>query len=233
MALVGSVALSALGAVSSTSSRDLEPHTVLQVRDHPLYHFTKARALSKSGDYPEAIKTLKMITKSPTPKTEKGRKLRGPSLQPSERVSILLELADALRRNGELVRTAWGSAMLEARGWGCWGPCRCVLADVYSCRPLSLYSRGSISLSCLKVFSDSHCPQNNTQIRVTCPLPTSLPPTPSHPRSSGRWRSQAHQSQLRWIFRLGHARFPGTPVTRALYGLCPLGAAPCSACSAV
>ncbi|XP_004676352.2 PREDICTED: tetratricopeptide repeat protein 21A [Condylura cristata] len=72
-----------------------------QVRDHPLYHFIKARALNKSGDYPEAIKTLKMIVKLPTLKTE-GKKFRGPSVQPSERVSILLELADALRMNGEL-----------------------------------------------------------------------------------------------------------------------------------
>ncbi|XP_049726818.1 tetratricopeptide repeat protein 21A isoform X1 [Elephas maximus indicus] len=73
-----------------------------QVRDHPLYHFIKARALNKSGDYPEAIKTLKMIVKLPTLRAEEGRKFRGPRVQPTERVSILLELADALRLNGEL-----------------------------------------------------------------------------------------------------------------------------------
>ncbi|KAF3827030.1 hypothetical protein GH733_002516 [Mirounga leonina] len=73
-----------------------------QVRDHPLYHYIKARALNKSGDYPEAIRTLKMIIKLPTRKMEEGKKFRGPSVQPSERVSILLELADALRMNGEL-----------------------------------------------------------------------------------------------------------------------------------
>ncbi|XP_032203773.1 tetratricopeptide repeat protein 21A isoform X2 [Mustela erminea] len=73
-----------------------------QVRDHPLYHYIKARALNKSGNYPEAIKTLKMIIKLPTQKTEGGKKFHGPSVQPSERVSILLELADALRMNGEL-----------------------------------------------------------------------------------------------------------------------------------
>ncbi|KAM5281394.1 tetratricopeptide repeat protein 21A isoform 2-T2 [Ctenodactylus gundi] len=72
-----------------------------QVRDHPLYHFIKARALSKSGNYPEAIKTLKMIMRLPTLKAE-GKKLRGPTVQPSERVSILLELVDNLRLNGEL-----------------------------------------------------------------------------------------------------------------------------------
>ncbi|KAK2497899.1 hypothetical protein MC885_006116 [Smutsia gigantea] len=73
-----------------------------QVRDHPLYHFIKARVLSKSGDYPAAIETLKMIIKLPTLKMEGGKKFRGPSVKPSEQVSILLELADALRMNGEL-----------------------------------------------------------------------------------------------------------------------------------
>ncbi|XP_013370524.1 PREDICTED: tetratricopeptide repeat protein 21A isoform X2 [Chinchilla lanigera] len=73
-----------------------------QVRDHPLYHLIKARALNKSGDYQEAIKTLKMIMKLPTLKAEESRKTRSPSMQPSERVSILLELVDALRLNGEL-----------------------------------------------------------------------------------------------------------------------------------
>ncbi|XP_065789098.1 tetratricopeptide repeat protein 21A isoform X2 [Muntiacus reevesi] len=73
-----------------------------QVRDHPLYHFIKAKALNKSGDYPEAIKALKMIIKLPALRTEENKKFRGPCVRPSERVSILLELADALRMNGEL-----------------------------------------------------------------------------------------------------------------------------------
>ncbi|XP_060983796.1 tetratricopeptide repeat protein 21A isoform X1 [Dama dama] len=73
-----------------------------QVRDYPLYHFIKAKALNKSGDYPEAIKALKMIIKLPTLRTEENKKFRGPYVRPSERVSILLELADALRMNGEL-----------------------------------------------------------------------------------------------------------------------------------
>uniref|UniRef100_F7FMX1 Tetratricopeptide repeat domain 21A n=1 Tax=Monodelphis domestica TaxID=13616 RepID=F7FMX1_MONDO len=73
-----------------------------QVRDHPLYHFIKARALNKSGDYPEAIKTLKMIMKLPTMKKGENKKTRSSCIRPSERVSILLELADALRLNGEL-----------------------------------------------------------------------------------------------------------------------------------
>ncbi|XP_020826210.1 tetratricopeptide repeat protein 21A isoform X1 [Phascolarctos cinereus] len=73
-----------------------------QVRDHPLYHFIKARALNKSGDYPEAIRTLKMIMKLPTMKKGESKKTRNSCVWPSERVSILLELADALRLNGEL-----------------------------------------------------------------------------------------------------------------------------------
>uniref|UniRef100_A0A673TV40 Tetratricopeptide repeat domain 21A n=1 Tax=Suricata suricatta TaxID=37032 RepID=A0A673TV40_SURSU len=73
-----------------------------QVRDHPLYHFIKARVLSKCGDYPGAIKTLRMIMKLPARKAEEGRKARGPSTQPGERLSILLELVDALRKNGQL-----------------------------------------------------------------------------------------------------------------------------------
>ncbi|XP_060036382.1 tetratricopeptide repeat protein 21A isoform X2 [Erinaceus europaeus] len=89
-----------------------------QVRDHPLYHFIKARALNKSGDYPEAIKALKMIMKLPNVRTDEGKKSRGPSLQPGERVSILLELAEAFRLNGELDEASRviQEAMREFRG---------------------------------------------------------------------------------------------------------------------
>lgn len=102
-----------------SSSGDGAPPSarLLQVRDHPLYHFIKARALNKSENYPEAIKTLRMIIKLPALKAEEGKKVRGPSVGPSERASILLELADALRMNGELVRTA----RLFSPGTGaCW-----------------------------------------------------------------------------------------------------------------
>lgn len=58
-----------------------------------------------------------MIIKLPTLKVEEGKKVRGPSVGPSERVSILLELADALRMNGELV----SKARLSSLGSGaCW-----------------------------------------------------------------------------------------------------------------
>lgn len=54
-----------------------------------------------------------MIIKVPTSKAEEGRKSRGPSVRPSERASILLELVEALRLNGELVRNAgaWGQGL--------------------------------------------------------------------------------------------------------------------------
>ncbi|XP_063578194.1 tetratricopeptide repeat protein 21A isoform X12 [Pongo abelii] len=88
-----------------------------QVRDHPLYHLIKARALNKAGDYPEAIKTLKMVIKLPALKKEEGRKFLRPSVQPSQRASILLELVEALRLNGELVRNAVLSSLGTGAHW--------------------------------------------------------------------------------------------------------------------
>ncbi|XP_039379982.1 tetratricopeptide repeat protein 21A isoform X5 [Mauremys reevesii] len=73
-----------------------------QVRDYPLYHFIKARALNKVGDYPEAIKILKMIISLPYMKKGESKKILGTSITTIERVSIYLELAEALRLNGEL-----------------------------------------------------------------------------------------------------------------------------------
>lgn len=58
-----------------------------------------------------------MTIKLPTLKMEGGKKFRGPSVWPSERVSILLELADALRMNGELVRKAPLSSLRTGAGW--------------------------------------------------------------------------------------------------------------------
>ncbi|EMP36129.1 Tetratricopeptide repeat protein 21B [Chelonia mydas] len=73
-----------------------------QVRDYPLYHFIKARALNKVGDYPEAIKILKMIINLPYMKKGESKRIFGTSITTNERVSIYLELAEALRLNGEL-----------------------------------------------------------------------------------------------------------------------------------
>ncbi|CAM2105157.1 unnamed protein product [Caretta caretta] len=73
-----------------------------QVRDYPLYHFIKARALNKVGDYPEAIKILKMIINLPYMKKGESKRIFGTSITTDEWVSIYLELAEALRLNGEL-----------------------------------------------------------------------------------------------------------------------------------
>uniref|UniRef100_A0A8C6XU84 Tetratricopeptide repeat domain 21A n=1 Tax=Naja naja TaxID=35670 RepID=A0A8C6XU84_NAJNA len=72
-----------------------------QLRDSPLYHFIKARALNKAGEYPEAIKVLKMLINIPQMKGD-AKKGQGPFVTMSEQVSIYLELAEALRLNGEL-----------------------------------------------------------------------------------------------------------------------------------
>ncbi|XP_060639450.2 tetratricopeptide repeat protein 21A [Anolis sagrei] len=72
-----------------------------QLRDSPLYHFIRARALNKGGEYPEAIKVLKMLVNLPQMKGE-TKKGQGPPLTTSEKVSIYLELVEALRLNGEL-----------------------------------------------------------------------------------------------------------------------------------
>ncbi|XP_075778960.1 tetratricopeptide repeat protein 21A isoform X4 [Pelodiscus sinensis] len=73
-----------------------------QVRDYPLYHFIKAKALNKVGDYPEAIKILKMIISLPYMKKCESKRTTSTSITTNERVSIYLELAEALRHNGEL-----------------------------------------------------------------------------------------------------------------------------------
>ncbi|XP_061443855.1 tetratricopeptide repeat protein 21A [Rhineura floridana] len=72
-----------------------------QLRDSPWYHFIKARALNKAGEYPEAIKVLKMLISLPQMKGE-TKKGQGSCITMSEQVSIYLELAEALRLNGEL-----------------------------------------------------------------------------------------------------------------------------------
>lgn len=68
-----------------------------------MYHFIKAKALNKAGDYPEAIKVLKMLISLPQMKRE-TKKAHPSRITTSEEVSIYLELADALRLHGELVR---------------------------------------------------------------------------------------------------------------------------------
>ncbi|XP_035271756.1 tetratricopeptide repeat protein 21B-like [Anguilla anguilla] len=70
-----------------------------QVRELPQYHLIKARVLKKMGNIPEAIQTLKMVMSLPGLRREaKGRET---SISNSDRVSAYLELAEALRLNGE------------------------------------------------------------------------------------------------------------------------------------
>ncbi|KAF7245702.1 Tetratricopeptide repeat protein 21A [Varanus komodoensis] len=88
--------------LSGRSLPDLENYVVnIFLRDSPLYHFIKARALNKAGEYPEAIKILKMLISLPQMKGE-IKKGQGPCISANEQVSIYLELAEALRLNGEL-----------------------------------------------------------------------------------------------------------------------------------
>lgn len=78
-----------------------------------MYHFIKARALNKAGEYSEAIKVLKMLVSLPQMKGE-IKKGPGSCITTSEQVSIYLELAEALRLNGELVRNSgYNSTSIE------------------------------------------------------------------------------------------------------------------------
>uniref|UniRef100_A0A8C7ECY3 Tetratricopeptide repeat domain 21A n=1 Tax=Nothoprocta perdicaria TaxID=30464 RepID=A0A8C7ECY3_NOTPE len=72
-----------------------------QIRDYPLYHYIKARALNKAGNYPEAIKILKEIVSSHVKKGD-SKRVSGTRSTNSEWASIYLELAESLQLNGEL-----------------------------------------------------------------------------------------------------------------------------------
>ncbi|KAG9347780.1 hypothetical protein JZ751_003795, partial [Albula glossodonta] len=70
-----------------------------QVRELPQYHLIKAQALKKLGDFPEAIRTLNMLMSLPGIRREaRGKET---TISSSDRVSAYLELAEALRLNGE------------------------------------------------------------------------------------------------------------------------------------
>ncbi|XP_015209733.2 tetratricopeptide repeat protein 21B isoform X1 [Lepisosteus oculatus] len=70
-----------------------------QVREFPLYHLIKARALKETGNLPEAIQSLKMIMSLPG--IRRGTKEKDTTISIGDRVSVYLELAEALRLNGE------------------------------------------------------------------------------------------------------------------------------------
>uniref|UniRef100_A0A673GS47 Tetratricopeptide repeat protein 21B-like n=1 Tax=Sinocyclocheilus rhinocerous TaxID=307959 RepID=A0A673GS47_9TELE len=70
-----------------------------EVRDRFRFHLLKARALLRSGDLNNAIQCLKITMSMPRVR----RPSEGPQffISPSERVSVYLELTEALRLNGE------------------------------------------------------------------------------------------------------------------------------------
>ncbi|XP_072364247.1 tetratricopeptide repeat protein 21B-like isoform X1 [Scyliorhinus torazame] len=74
-----------------------------QVREHPLYHLIKARALKKMGKSSEAIATLKMAIALPgVRRGNTGRAtLVSANVSVSDSVSVYLELAAAQHSNGE------------------------------------------------------------------------------------------------------------------------------------
>lgn len=72
-----------------------------QLRQKPQYNLIKARALKRAGQLSEAIQCLYMAISMPGVK----RIIKGQEnlISRGERVSLFLELADALRLNGEQV----------------------------------------------------------------------------------------------------------------------------------
>ncbi|XP_068092032.1 tetratricopeptide repeat protein 21A isoform X2 [Hyperolius riggenbachi] len=71
-----------------------------KVREHPLYHFMKAKVLEESGNRAEAIQMLRMAMSLPEMKRGAAKRKTG-TLSISDCVSIYLELAKLLRLNGE------------------------------------------------------------------------------------------------------------------------------------
>ncbi|KAK2854581.1 hypothetical protein Q7C36_006450 [Tachysurus vachellii] len=70
-----------------------------ELRERPQYNLLKARALKRSGQLSEAIQCLHMVISMPgVKKIIKGQENM---ISRSEHVSLFLELADALRLNGE------------------------------------------------------------------------------------------------------------------------------------
>ncbi|XP_069472384.1 tetratricopeptide repeat protein 21B [Ambystoma mexicanum] len=75
-----------------------------EVREYPLYNLIKAQTQKQMGEVPEAIRTLQLAMGLPgMRRTGSSSKSKGKKseVNASDRVSIFLELVDALRRNGE------------------------------------------------------------------------------------------------------------------------------------
>ncbi|XP_048342203.1 tetratricopeptide repeat protein 21B isoform X2 [Sphaerodactylus townsendi] len=75
-----------------------------EIREHPLYHLIKAQAQKKMGETAEAIKTLQMAMNLPGMRRAAASSKSKPTrieIDPSDRVSVYLELVDAHRLNGQ------------------------------------------------------------------------------------------------------------------------------------
>ncbi|XP_052258735.1 tetratricopeptide repeat protein 21B-like isoform X2 [Dreissena polymorpha] len=76
-----------------------------EVRDHPLYHLIKARIQKKQGENEEAVRTLQMAMSLPGIKgaragSASSKRPVKTSISTNDRVSVYLELAEALRLLG-------------------------------------------------------------------------------------------------------------------------------------
>lgn len=121
--------------------------------------------------------------------------------------------------------------------WGIWrsrviNPGSLVLADVYLCYYLSLYSSGSISYPCLKA---SLAP-NALKIRPSPSSPHDLSPAyltvPT--RISHRQSTETHEGSHRWSRRVGDVQLQWMPSSHHnLYELHPLGLLWYTICSTV
>ncbi|KAI5106513.1 tetratricopeptide repeat protein 21A isoform X4, partial [Silurus meridionalis] len=87
-------ALQMLSIISAAKDGDVE-----KLRQKPQYNLIKARALKRAGQLSEAIQCLHMVISMPGVK--RIVKTQENLISRSERVSFFLELADALRLNGE------------------------------------------------------------------------------------------------------------------------------------
>uniref|UniRef100_S4RS46 Tetratricopeptide repeat domain 21B n=1 Tax=Petromyzon marinus TaxID=7757 RepID=S4RS46_PETMA len=102
--LMAQIYLSQKNYKQCSQSLELALSHSFEIRDHPLYHLIKARVLKETGDVPEALRTLKLAMSLPGMKQRSGAtKSKGkvPDINTTDRVSVFLELADALRLNGE------------------------------------------------------------------------------------------------------------------------------------
>lgn len=107
--------------------------SLCQVRELPQYHLIKAQALRSTGDLNGAIQALKMVMGLPGVKrVVKGRES---TISTSERVTVYLELAEALRLNGEQVHDPCHSSLPTYHSvfWMCVSLAFfCFLCDMYS-----------------------------------------------------------------------------------------------------